>query len=1056
MQILANQENLDAMTAANSADCGAPLRKGTKHKSSQFPVFLVLALGFFSISMDSAAQTKQAHPVITKISQAQELKTSPSFGTRLHLTGVITYYDTSAGVLYLQDATGGIRVKVDNIYKVNVGDKVELTGIPASGFRTEVANDPDIKVIGHGIAPPQSIGYKDLAVGHGEAKLVSVRGKIVAANQERRLNVEQPYLKLDLLMAEGKIEVHLHTPSSFHPESFLNSAVEINGVASNSYDVNAQLTGIDLYVAEVASIHVEQKPDAGARQLPLTSIDNIMQSRAETDTSHPVRVRGRITYYKSGDSAVLESDGKSINVQTWETGDLALGDVVDATGYLSNRDSSPSLRQAALVKTGSHEAVVAQSVTFAAASSGKYADDLVSINGKVVSELQDSDSYTITVSADGHLVSAYLEQNVPVQELQLGSVVRITGICRVLPGGASRAAHLSHLEMRSIDDVQVLSQPSWFTREHFTEFLGGLTILAFAIAIWAAFLKRRVSNQTAWIDRSVTIARERSRILEMITSNHMLEELLTEICKSTAELLPGAECSYYLHLDDAETEKDTIVEGNANLFEVALTDSAGEIKGRIVVSTPDEKALAPDREQIFEVLSECAALAMRQSLLYRGLVHHSTHDPLTGLPNRRLCESRMDSALREAELNGGQLAVIYIDINKFKPVNDKFGHKVGDLYLQQIAHRLQGQIRPIDMLARIGGDEFVVIAPFPEGFDRSYALTGRLQACFDEPFSLDGEIIEGSASFGFARFPEHGTTAEDLTRHADHAMYVAKNTEARASEGAHGLAIITSDELELALLRNRFRLAYQPQFSAEGRLTGLEALIRLDDPVLGIITPDAFITVAERHPVIVGIGDWALRCALQDATRWKLHEGDPLLLAVNVSVRQLEEPGYADSVLACLAEFSFPPERLEIELIERSLMFSGDNVANQLEQLRAEGLRIALDDFGTGQSCLSLLHRLPIDTIKLDRSFIRAMDDEPTVLPIVRAIVSMAHSLGKRTVAEAIEHIGPVQTLLAMGEMDFQGFLLSKPIPAEDVHTFINEWRAGIVMPSAFRIPVQA
>jgi EAL domain-containing protein (putative c-di-GMP-specific phosphodiesterase class I) len=173
-------------------------------------------------------------------------------------------------------------------------------------------------------------------------------------------------------------------------------------------------------------------------------------------------------------------------------------------------------------------------------------------------------------------------------------------------------------------------------------------------------------------------------------------------------------------------------------------------------------------------------------------------------------------------------------------------------------------------------------------------------------------------------------------------------------------------------------------------------------------------------------------------------------------VRQLEEPGYAKSVLAMLQETGFPPERLEIELVERSLLFSGDVIAQQLRLLRDAGVRIALDDFGTGQSCLSLLHKLPVDTIKLDRRFIHAMDNEPKVLPIIQAIVSMAHSLGKRVVAEAIEHVGPVPELLKMGRMDFQGYLLSRPMPADNVHTFIQTMRSGIVMPEAFGEPVRA
>ena len=174
-------------------------------------------------------------------------------------------------------------------------------------------------------------------------------------------------------------------------------------------------------------------------------------------------------------------------------------------------------------------------------------------------------------------------------------------------------------------------------------------------------------------------------------------------------------------------------------------------------------------------------------------------------------------------------------------------------------------------------------------------------------------------------------------------------------------------------------------------------------------------------------------------------------MGINVSTRQLQEPGYAVSVLKCLHDHAFPPERLEIELIERSLMLSEDTILNQLDQLRQAGVRISLDDFGTEQSCLSLLHKLPIDTIKLDHSFIRAMDDEPRVLPIIQAIVYMARSLGKRVIAEGIEHVGPVPALMSMGKMDFQGYLLSRPVPAAEVDQLIQTWRSGIEMPAAFR-----
>lgn len=1026
--------------------------------SKLFSSLLFLALFCFVTTPAYApAQSSAANPlVLTKAGEVHELPPDFPAGMRLHLTGTITYYDPADGIMFFQDGSGGVYVNTDKDYPVRSGDLVTLDGSPSASFRTEIANDPQIRVIGPGEKfQTTRYTYKDLVAGLGDCKLVSVRGTVRAADLEQHPNVKTPSMHLDIAMRDGEVQVYVHPSSAFRPESFLDATVEVTGVAGGAFDAKEQLTGVILYVADLPSIRILHKPDISTRQLPLTAIDDVFQSLSSTDTSRPVRVRGAVTYYKQGEASVLESNGKSIYVQTRGTVDVSVGDVVDAVGFASDREYAPSLREASLVKTGGRQQIAPQPLTYAEASSGRYSDNLISISGKLVSQLRDGDSYTVVIDVDGHLVNGHLEQQGPLEQYQLGSRLQLSGICRIVPFGPWRAAYLSHIEMRDASDLRLISKPSWYTVKHSLELLGALIVIAMAIAIRAAVLKRRVENQTAWISRSMVVARERSKILELISSNRMLDELLTEICKSAMELLPGSECTYALQIDgglaEGEIKQLAAVSDRNPLFEIPLTDAAGEVLGKIVVTPCDNYAPVLDREEIYELLSELAALAIRQSLLYRGLVHHSNHDPLTELPNRRLCENRLISALKEAQLSGGQLGVIYIDINRFKYVNDKHGHKAGDLYLQQISARLKSQIRSIDMLARIGGDEFMVIAPFAEGIDRTYALTARLQSCFDEPFDLEGIRIDGSASFGFARYPEHGATTEELTRHADREMYISKHSDPRSAEEGHGVAIISAEELELALLRGSFRLAYQPQFAASGRLTGLEALIRLDDPVLGVITPDAFISVAERHPVIVGIGAWVLRTALQDAVRWNLNTGDPIVIAVNVSMRQLEEPQFARFVLACLESFAFPPERLEIELVERSLTFSGDHALRQLEQLRQAGVRIAIDDFGTGQSCLSLLHRLPIDTIKLDRSFIRAMDNEPRVMPIIQAIVAMAHSLGKRVVAEAVEHVGPVPALLKMGQMDFQGYLLSRPIPAQEIKGCIGTLRSGIIMPEVFR-----
>ena len=420
---------------------------------------------------------------------------------------------------------------------------------------------------------------------------------------------------------------------------------------------------------------------------------------------------------------------------------------------------------------------------------------------------------------------------------------------------------------------------------------------------------------------------------------------------------------------------------------------------------------------------------------------------MTDLPNRRLCEDRLRTALAEALERCTEMTVLYIDINRFKHVNDRYGHKVGDLYLKAISSRLRDQIRGTDTLARIGGDEFLVIAP-----QGSEGLQQRLEGCFADPFYLDGQRIDGSASFGLATYPHDGTTSEELKRYADHAMYLVKRSKAeeQAAAGAP-VAILTPEELEVALEREQFRLAYQPQFGSDGRMRGIEALLRLQDSILGTLTPDAFISVAERSDVILKLGRWVLERAVADAVRWQLHTGPPVLLVVNVAMRQVIQPEFAEMVLAVLGRAGFPTERLEIELTERTLLAGSDEIRRQLDLVRAAGVRVSLDDFGTGESSLSMLHRLPIDTIKVDRSFIAAMEAEPDILPVIEAITYMAQRLGKRIVAEGVETTGPVPTLLRLGEMDFQGFLLSCPVLAEEVGDALARWRSGLVMEPEFQ-----
>ena len=700
---------------------------------------------------------------------------------KVHLSGTITYYDPSDGVMFFQDASGGVYINTSKIYPVRTGDAVTLDGFTHASFRTEIATDPVIMVVGRGKQyPALELGYSGMAAGVGDCLLVKFRGVVRAQDVEMHqvsfLAHPTPSVHLDVAMAGGEVEVYLDPSFGANPKSLMDATVEMTAVAGGAFDAKNQLTGIMLYIPSIDSIKVLKQPATKLEDLTLTDIDDVFPSRKVDDTSSRLRVRGTVTFYKKGDSAVLEHQGKSIYVQTRQTSDLAIGDVVDAFGFASDREYAPSLVEASIVKTGYSETLTPQPVTYAQAYSGLFSDNLISMTGKLVSRLQGVGIDTLVIDVDGHLVSATLDRNGKISTLFPGSTVKVTGICRIVAGGPFRDPALFRIEMRSGADALLVAQPSWWTVRHLLELLAVFLVVAILIAGWALLLRQRLVVQTNRIQRSMTIARERSRILEKINSSPTPDALLATICDTVTSLLPGVECCYLFEESGRDRPAEAVGQRDRSkqIYRMDLQGAEGETLGWIMVLELDGYVPSPDRHEVFEMLSETAKLGINQMLLHRALVHHSTHDALTELPNRRLCDRRFEDALEDARIKGSKVAVIYIDVDHFKEVNDQHGHRVGDLYLQQISARLLAAKRQGDTLARIGGDEFLLIMPSSSSYENAEAVLSRLENCFEHPFSIEGRLIAGSASLGFARYPDNGHTMEALKLHADHQMYASK------------------------------------------------------------------------------------------------------------------------------------------------------------------------------------------------------------------------------------------------------------------------------------------
>lgn len=432
-------------------------------------------------------------------------------------------------------------------------------------------------------------------------------------------------------------------------------------------------------------------------------------------------------------------------------------------------------------------------------------------------------------------------------------------------------------------------------------------------------------------------------------------------------------------------------------------------------------------------------------------VRHLAHyDALTNLPNRTLFNDRLGQALINAQRDKGKAAVMFLDLDRFKNINDTLGHGIGDLLLQEVAVRLTGCVRQGDTVSRLGGDEFVVLLPELNDEKDARLVAQKLLNAAAFPIVLEGHELHISASIGISYYPMDGANAEALMKNADVAMYRAKEEGRNNFQFYHAsmnarsferLAMETS--MRYALNRGEFDLYYQPRFALpEGRIVGAEALIRWNHPDLGLVSPGLFIPLAEETGLILPIGEWVLEQVAAQGKAWQQAGFPPLSLAVNVSARQFRRVDFAAKILQILRNSGFDPHYLELELTESTLMTHAEENIETLKKLSALGIRIAIDDFGTGYSSLSYLKRLPVDILKIDRSFVSEVPDNRDGVAIVEAIIAMAHSLGLHIIAEGVETAEQLEFLQMRKCNEIQGYHFSHPLPVEQFEQLLLEMQA--------------
>jgi diguanylate cyclase (GGDEF)-like protein len=458
---------------------------------------------------------------------------------------------------------------------------------------------------------------------------------------------------------------------------------------------------------------------------------------------------------------------------------------------------------------------------------------------------------------------------------------------------------------------------------------------------------------------------------------------------------------------------------------------------------------------LFGLLGLAAGNWLRQRQVTHTLqIHRSTsekyqrlafYDQLTGLPNRSLLRDRLEQYLAEAKRFGHLMGVMFLDLDRFKYINDSMGHAAGDALLQMAAKRMQNCLRNNDTVARFAGDEFVIILSGFRDLQNVPYIAQKLLRTLAEPYLVDGSEVFTTASLGIAIYPEDGTSAERLMRNADTAMYAAKD----ANGNTYRLFSLEMDRkltqrlemetaLRQALLRNEFQLLYQPQFDMRnGQLVGVEALVRWNHPEKGLLPPDSFIQLAEETGLIAPLGEWILGEACRQWHLWPPVGGRPLRLAINLTSRQFKQDGLVAEITALLETTGLPADCLELEITEGTLMQHAELAGPLLRELKALGVHLSIDDFGSGYFSLAYLQNLPIDRLKIDPAFVQGGPGDKGHATIITTIIDLARNMNLELIAEGVESAGQIEFLLRKGCHIGQGYYFAEPLDDDGISDFI-------------------
>jgi diguanylate cyclase (GGDEF)-like protein len=739
-----------------------------------------MIVGFVSVPISSAQELLTTLQQIYRLSNAQASRQLPAT-----FQATVTYFRAYSGDLFVQDGDSAIYIHAVVDLNLVPGDRILVRGVTHEGFRPYV-NSNDITLVGHGSLPePVSATYDEMIRGQVDCKLVKIHATILAADivsssAATNSALLVPGADLRVIVDGEHADANLDTDDASALKNLLDADAEITAVVGGRFDNKMQLTGILFHIQSLHDVKVIKPAAVDPWSLPLTPMDRVITGYHVRDFAQRMRIHGTITYYQPGSGLVLQDGTKSMWVSTQTYNPLRVGDAANAIGFPEVQNGFLTLNRGEVRDSSVPAPVVPPLLTWKElASGGSKVFDLVSIKAQVVTEVRQATQDVYVLKTDGHLFSAIFHPPLstdrtpilPMKDVPVGSRVRLTGICMLEDANPFNGDVPFNILMRSYDDIAVIANPSWVSVRNLLYVAGLLLLLLFAAGARSLMLERGVRRTTA---AAAYLEQRRSRVLEDINAGRPLHEILEQITQLVSFRLQGAAC--WCQIADGTPIGAYPMKLNAlRVVRGEIPARAGASHGAIFAAFDARTKPQLAESEALNFAAGLATLAIETSQLYSDLVHRSEFDLLTDTQNRFSLEKTLDSLIRKARIAASSFGLIYIDLNGFKKVNDLYGHHVGDIYLQEVAQRMKRQLRPCDILARIGGDEFVTLVSAVHNRSEVDEIARRLKRCFDLPFEMNDPLIHGSASIGIAVFPEDAETKDGLLRAADAAMYLEKH-----------------------------------------------------------------------------------------------------------------------------------------------------------------------------------------------------------------------------------------------------------------------------------------